>query len=371
MKIHILGVCGTFMGGIAQLAVALGHKVAGSDTNFYEPMASQLAAAGVKCYDGYDSTCKSRSADLYIIGNVISRGNPFFEDILASKCKFCSAPAWLDQSVLSCCDQVVAVAGTHGKTTTAAMVVHMLDRAGWDPSYLVGGVLGPSGRSANWGTKSVMVVEADEYDTALFDKRPKFVHYWSNVTILNNIEFDHADIYRDLQDVQRQFALLPRYLKPHGTLVANWAYTTVQDVVKNQDWYAIERFNDAAGWHWQDGSIVTPTGEHQPVTIPGLPGDHNRSNTLAAVAACAQLGVSPATAIASLADFTLPARRLEEVGSSGGVTIIDDFAHHPTAIALTIAAVAEAYPSRRIVVLFEPRSNTMQAGHWQAELARA
>ncbi len=367
MRVHVLGVCGTFMGGVAQIASALGSEVEGSDAAFYEPMAGLLDAAGVKLHEGFDASCSDRPADLYVVGNVVRRGNPLFEDACRSGRPFASGPQWVADSFLSANDRVVAVAGTHGKTTTSAMAVHILEEAGLSPGYLVGGVLA-NGRSAAAGAGKVAVVEADEYDTALFDKRPKFTHYWADVTVLNNVEFDHADIYPDLDAVMRQFRLLPRHVRAGGTVVANWADANVREAVPDAPWHATVRTNDPGGWSVDGDAVRGPGGASFP--LPALPpGRHVRDNFLAALAACEAVGVPPERSAEAMAGFRLPMRRMQVIHSGGGVTVIDDFAHHPTSIALTIEAAREALDGGELAVLFEPRSNTMRAGRWRGSLA--
>lgn len=368
MKVHVLGVCGTFMGGVAQLAVARGHAVSGTDASFYEPMASQLRAAGIDCASQPLADLRGHAVDEYVVGNVISRGNQDAEAILAAGTPFVSGPAWLAREVLAQVPDVVAVAGTHGKTTTTAMIIHILEQCGRDPGYLVGGVPRRGAPSARLGGGGCFVVEADEYDTAFWDKRPKFIHYWAKVAVLNNVEFDHADIYPDLASIERQFALLPRQVRPGGTVVANWADELVRRAIPARPWHGVVRFNDPVGLHWagtelRDGAAVLGTATHLPV------GRHNQANALAALAACRALGVAMPEALVALATFVLPSRRMEVIHSAGGVIVLDDFAHHPTAIRATIATLAEAYPATRLLVALEPCSNTMRAGHWQDELA--
>lgn len=359
------------MAGLALIARQLGHEVEGSDAAFHPPMADQLAAAGIGRHEGFAATVAQRRAELYLIGNVVRRGNPLFESILAARAPFASGPAWLAANVLGAHAKVVAVAGTHGKTTTAAMVVHILKECGRDPSWLLGGLPGdgsPSGHVA--AGRELCVIEADEYDTALFDKRPKFCHYWCDVAILNNIEFDHSDIYPDLAAILRQFALYPRCIRPGGTLVANRADADVASCAAAGAWHATVWFNDPGGWSYADGRLAGGAGG--PVAVAAPPaGAHNLSNMVAAVAACAELGVEPADAVTALAGFALPARRMELVCEAGRVKLIDDFAHHPTSLRLTLETVRAVHRPARVIALFEPGSNTMRAGHWAAELAAA
>ncbi len=357
------------MAGLARLAREQGHQVAGSDAAFYEPMASQLAECEIACSEGYEADCASRPADLYVIGNVARRGMGLIESILAAGRPFASAPAFAADHLLKG-RKVAAVAGTHGKTTTASMLVHILTELDSKPSYLLGGVHASSGRSAHLDSGDAFVVEADEYDTAFFDKRPKFVHYWSNVAVITNIEFDHADIFRDLQDVSLQFSRLGRSVLPGGALIANGeCQASMQAAACAAEWCETLSFGTPDGWHFADsGKLARGDKEYGKADV--LPaGAHNRSNVLAAIAAAAQLGADPAAALASLASFELPARRLQETASGGGIVLIDDFAHHPTAIAATLAALAERYPGRRIVALLEIASNSMRAGCWRSRLA--
>ena len=370
MKVHILGVCGTFMAGVALTLRELGNEVEGSDLGFHPPMSDQLELAGIKCHQGFDATVKERPADLYLIGNVVRRGNPLFESVLAAGARFDSGPHWFADNVLSKHGRVVAVAGTHGKTTTTAMVIHMLREAGMDPSYLLGGLPGDKKASACFlPDAEVCVIEADEYDTALFDKRPKFSHYWCDVAILNNIEFDHADIYPDLASVCRQFGLLARCLKPCGVMVANIADANVRGCVPDASWHSTVWFNDPESWRVDHGQLATPAGLHQIEHMP--PGSHNQSNLVAAVAACAQLGVSPETSLAALESFKLPGRRMEVVIEANEVKLIDDFAHHPTSLALAIETARSAHGPGRVVALLEPGSYTMRSGHWANAIAEA
>ena len=355
------------MGGVAQIAKAAGHEVEGTDDNFYEPMAGLLAKASIKCHQGYDTDAQKRRADLYIIGNVIRRGNSFFESICAKGKAFCSGPEWVAKEFLARNKKVIAIAGTHGKTTTSAMAAHILETAGLDPGYLVGGVLS-CGNSARLGSGKVAVIEADEYDTAFFDKRPKFTHYWSDVLVLNNIEFDHADIYPDMDSILRQFALAPRNVFPKGAVVANWRDANVKKVVAENSWYRIVRTNNAKGWSLKQGSIEG-FGKRLKMTSSLPAGKHIGDNFLSAMAACEKVGVKPSISVCAMSGFRLPMRRMQEIIDINGIALVDDFAHHPTSIALTIKAARASYKKRRVVVLFEPRSNTMRLGYWQGKIA--
>lgn len=366
MHIHILGVCGTFMGGIARLAASSGHTVSGMDTNFYEPMASQLKASGIACQQGFTAELPTPT-DCVIVGNVISRGNPSLEAILQTNSRLYSGPQWLAENVLAKQNKVIAVAGTHGKTTTTAMIIHILTEAGVNPGYLIGGVP-HTGSSANLGAGDYFVIEADEYDTAFFDKRPKFIHYWADVYVVNNIEFDHVDIYPDLASIERQFSLLPRQLRAGGSLVVNAAAATITSVTAKQDWYTRLAFNSAQGLHWQ-GSDLYEAAQKLGSIANLVAGTHNHSNALAALAACKQVGIDYAQGLAALESFSLPARRLQVIFAQDDKVVIDDFAHHPTAIAATLTTVAELYPQARLLAALEPGSNTMKAGYWQEQLA--
>ena len=375
MRIHILGVCGTFMGGIARLACASGHEVIGTDVAFYEPMASQLKDLGITCLTGYEQeVAKQIEADLHIVGNVIRRGNSLLEQLLMDKAKIISGPQWLAEQILEPSKHVIAVAGTHGKTTTASMVVHILEQAGKNPGYLIGGVpqeqqaTKSSKPSAQLGGGDYFVIEADEYDTAFFDKRPKFTSYWADTYILNNIEFDHADIYDNIAEIQKQFKLLPRYLRPQGTIVANWADNKVQHAITEESWYTIQSVNDEQNLHWQDSDLYDADLHLGSITT-SLAGLHNRTNALCAIAACHKAGIDIDTCLKALASFKLPARRLQVVFDNQKLVVLDDFAHHPTAIKATLQAVSEVYPDKNIMVAFEPSSNTMKSGHWNNELA--
>ncbi len=358
------------MGGVAQIAKQMGHQVSGCDSAFYQPMAGQLEKAGIECTEGCDERVLASCADLYLIGNVVRRGNLAFEAILAEQRPFVSAPQWIAENCLARHRKVIAVAGTHGKTTVAAMVAHILAKLGFDLSYLIGGVPGNFAVSAKMGNSEVMVIEADEYDTALFDKRPKFMHYWADVIVMNNIEFDHADIYPDLDAIVRQFTLLPRMLKSNGVLIANWADDRVRAITAQPEWYECEKINNPNGWHWTRQMAGLQYKKRQLGSVGSLPtGAHNHSNALAALAACCAIKADPQAVLDALEDFILPARRMQVVYDQHDVTLIDDFAHHPTAITAVLKAIKNNYKSRRIVAMFEPCSNTMRAGHWRDALA--
>ncbi|MCB1906212.1 MAG: UDP-N-acetylmuramate:L-alanyl-gamma-D-glutamyl-meso-diaminopimelate ligase [Rhodocyclaceae bacterium] len=373
MHIHILGVCGTFMGGVALLARATGHRVTGCDANVYPPMSTQLQAQGIELIEGYEPSQAAIGCDLFVVGNAISRGNPLLEEILDRGLRYTSGPQWLAEEVLAG-RWVLAVAGTHGKTTTTSMLAWMLEDAGLSPGFLVGGVPANFGVSARLGESPFFVIEADEYDTAFCDKRSKFVHYRPRTAILNNLEFDHADIFADLAAIETQFHHLIRTMPASGRVIANRAEPSLQRVLERGCWSQLEWFDDADGWHAGDGVQA----EHAWFALGGdvfgecrmpLPGRHNRANALAAIAAARHVGVRPSDAIAALERFEGIRRRLELRGLVDGVAVLDDFAHHPTAIALTIEALRRQQPRNRILAVLEPRSNTMRLGTMKARLA--
>lgn len=369
MHIHILGICGTFMGGIAALAKAAGHTVTGCDSNVYPPMSTQLEAMGIELISGFDADQLSLAPDLYVIGNVVKRGMPLMEAILDQGLPYVSGPQWLAEHVLAG-RWVLAVAGTHGKTTTTTILSFLLDRAGRDPGFLIGGVAEDFGVSARIGGGREFVVEADEYDTAFFDKRSKFVHYRPLVAILNNLEYDHADIFPDVAAIQRQFHHLVRTVPRRGRLIANGHDERLRDVLAMGCWTPVERFGFDAGFEWsarklrEDGSSFAVAHQGKELGIVEWPmlGDHNVLNGLAALAACNAVGVDVASVIPSLANFSSVKRRLEVIGEHAGITIYDDFAHHPTAIQTTLAGLRAKVGDARIVVAMEPRSNSMRLG---------
>jgi UDP-N-acetylmuramate: L-alanyl-gamma-D-glutamyl-meso-diaminopimelate ligase len=372
MHIHILGICGTFMGGIALLARASGHRVTGCDANVYPPMSTQLEAQGIELMEGYDAAQAGLNPDLFVVGNAISRGNPLLEEILDKGLPYVSGPQWLADNVLR--DKwVLAVAGTHGKTTTSSLLAWILDQAGLEPGFLIGGVPQDFGVSARLTSSSFFVIEADEYDTAFCDKRSKFVHYRARTAILNNLEFDHADIFSDLAAIETQFHHFVRILARSGLIVANAAEDSLKRVIQRGCWTPVEWFGNPEGWHLGGATLdgaceVYLGGEKIGRLALALPGDHNRSNALAAVAAARHVGVAPAVALEALARFGGVRRRLEVRGQVRGVTVYDDFAHHPTAIAVTIAGLRQRQPSGRILAVLEPRSNTMKLGVMKAQL---
>ncbi len=371
MHIHILGICGTFMGGIALLARAAGHRVTGCDANVYPPMSTQLAEQGVELTEGYGAEQIGLAPDLFVVGNAISRGNPLLEEILNRNLPYASGPQWLAEHVLGG-RWVLGVAGTHGKTTTTSLLAWILEQAGLKPGFLVGGVPLGFGVSARLTDSPFFVIEADEYDTAFCDKRSKFVHYHPRTTILNNLEFDHADIFHDLAAIETQFHHLVRTLPRNGLVVANGAEESLKRVIARGCWTPVEWFNEAGGWTFSgrdaEAFEVALAGQALGATRLGLAGDHNRANAVAAVAAARHAGVPVGVALSALATFPGVKRRLEVRGTVRGVTVYDDFAHHPTAIAATIAGLRSRVGDKRILAVLEPRSNTMKLGTMKAQL---
>ena len=374
VHLHIMGIGGTFMGGVAQLALAAGHRVTGCDAAVYPPMSDQLRDAGVQVIEGYDAGQLALRPDLFVVGNVVSRGNPLFEAVLESGARFTSGPAWVGEQILHG-RHVVGIAGTHGKTTTAAMVAWILDHAQLDPGFLIGGVPMDFGKTARLGSGRPFVIEADEYDSALFDKRSKFVHYFPSTLVLNNLEFDHADIFADLAAIETQFHHLLRCVARNARVIVNGRDAALQRVLDRGVWCEVQRFDVQDDWHWRSsadgsdkfsvwrGSACLGELVQQPA------GDHNRSNALAAIAAAVHLGVDAQQALQAVRVFAGVRRRLEIRGVVRGVTLYDDFAHHPTAMAATLAGLRRRVGASRILALFEPRSNTMRLGTMQAQIA--
>ena len=372
MHIHILGICGTFMGGIAAIAKQLGHKVTGSDLNVYPPMSTQLEDLGIELTQGWDTKQFEPVPDVVIIGNALSRGNPAVEYVLDRKLAYTSGPEWLKNNVLK--DRwVLAVAGTHGKTTTSSMLAWILEDAGFDPGYLIGGVPGNFDVSARAGSDPFFVIEADEYDTAFFDKRSKFVHYLPNTLILNNMEFDHADIFRDLDAIKTQFHHLVRTVPGNGLILVNGKDDNLADTLERGCWTPTQTITGNGNWQYQpinnelakfDGSKfdVMLDAETKGTVDWQVTGEHNVSNGLMALAAARHAGIELQTSIESLSKFIPPKRRMELVCETGGVTLYDDFAHHPTAIATTLEGLRNKVGSNRIITILEPRSNTMKMG---------
>jgi UDP-N-acetylmuramate: L-alanyl-gamma-D-glutamyl-meso-diaminopimelate ligase len=364
--IHILGICGTFMGGIAAIASAAGYRVTGCDTNVYPPMSDQLSALGIALIEGFGEEQIDLRADLWVIGNVVTRGNPLMEAILERGERYVSGPQWLAQHVLAG-RHVLAVAGTHGKTTVSAMLAWILECAGRSPGFLIGGIPLDFPASARHTGSPLFVIEADEYDTAFFDKRSKFVHYGARTAVLNNLEFDHADIFDDLASIERQFHHFVRTVPRNGLLVVNGADQALERVLTRGAWTPIERFGTEAGWHisdaQSDGSFEVLQGSRRIGRIQWrLLGAHNRMNALAAIVAANHVGVSPGAAMEALARFSGVRRRMQVHGTARGVTVHDDFAHHPTAIETTLQGLRERVGKARILAVLEPRSNTMKRG---------
>ncbi|MFN4063662.1 MAG: UDP-N-acetylmuramate:L-alanyl-gamma-D-glutamyl-meso-diaminopimelate ligase [Parazoarcus communis] len=372
MHIHILGICGTFMGGVALLARSAGHKVTGCDANVYPPMSSQLEEQGIELTEGFDPAQLELAPDVFVVGNAISRGNPLLEAILDRGLPYVSGPQWLAEHVLAG-RWVLGVAGTHGKTTTSSLLAWMLEDAGLNPGFLIGGVAQNFGVSARLTDSPFFVIEADEYDTAFCDKRSKFVHYRPRTLVLNNLEFDHADIFADLAAIETQFHHLVRTMPRTGRIVANAASSALERVIERGCWSELEWFNRREMWSVDVGredveAVFSLAGELLGRVDLPLAGSHNRENALAAVAAARHVGVPPSQAIGSLARFKGIKRRLEVRGVQRGVTVYDDFAHHPTAIALTVEGLRRRHPAGRILAVLEPRSNTMKLGVMKAQL---
>ena len=386
MHIHILGICGTFMGGVAALAREAGHKVTGCDAGVYPPMSDQLRALGIELIEGYGAGQVQLQPDMFVVGNVVSRARladgspkfPLMEAILDQGLPYTSGPQWLAEHVLQG-RHVLAVAGTHGKTTTTSMLAWILESAGLTPGFLVGGVPLNFGVSARLGDvapgqqRPLFVIEADEYDTAFFDKRSKFVHYRPRTAVLNNLEFDHADIFPDLAAIERQFQHLLRTVPAAGRVVSNGLEETLARVLHQGCWSQVRSFGSAV-------SDFTAQGPHHAFAVLhagqvvgqvqwGLSGEHNQLNALAAIAAAEHVGVPPATACAALADFQNVRRRMELRGTVAGIALYDDFAHHPTAIRTTLDGLRQQIgQQKRILAVFEPRSNTMKLGTMKAQL---
>ena len=430
MHIHILGICGTFMGGIAVLAKQAGHRVTGCDANVYPPMSTQLESQGIELIEGFDPSQTKLNPDIYVIGNVVSRGNPLMEEILNLGLPYISGPQWLSENVLQG-KWVLAVAGTHGKTTTSSMLAWILEYAGLAPGFLIGGVpenfgvsarlpqvpphmvrqahhernqmahhernlqahheraeyntpsplTGEGAKKVDDGSSPFFVIEADEYDTAFFDKRSKFVHYRPRTAILNNLEFDHADIFDDLAAIEKQFHHLIRTVPQNGLVVSNGKEDSLKRVIDKGCWSSVELFGTDADWQAKNaqgnGSFdVYFKGERQAHLSWDMLGEHNRMNALASIAAARHVGVAPCIAIEALSEFKNVKRRMETKGVVNNIMVYDDFAHHPTAIETTLAglrgkldaASGDAKASARILAVLEPRSNTMKLGVMKAAL---
>jgi UDP-N-acetylmuramate: L-alanyl-gamma-D-glutamyl-meso-diaminopimelate ligase len=383
MHIHILGICGTFMGGVAALAREAGHRVTGCDANVYPPMSDQLRALGIELIEGWGEEQLALKPELFVIGNVVTRGNPLMETILDAGLRYVSGPQYLAEHVLQG-RHVLAVAGTHGKTTTTSMLAWILEHAGLAPGFLVGGVpqnFGISARTGSLDSKAAgsglapFVIEADEYDTAFFDKRSKFVHYRPRTAVLNNLEFDHADIFPDLGAIETQFHHLVRTMPRSARVVANAREEALQRVIARGCWSELQRFGarreEPGAWRarGEPDSFDVLRGSMKVARVEwSLLGEHNQLNALAAIAAADHVGVAPERSAAALATFENVRRRMELRGEAAGVKVYDDFAHHPTAIRTTIDGLRRKVGLARILAVFEPRSNTMKLGTMKAQL---
>ena len=376
MHIHILGVCGTFMGSLAQLAKASGHEVTGCDANVYPPMSTQLEQAGIELIEGYDPAQLNPAPDLVVIGNALSRGNPCVEYVLEKGIPYVSGPQWLGDQFLN--DKwVLAVAGTHGKTTTASMLAWVLDYAGMAPGFLIGGVPKNFGVSARLGSSPFFVVEADEYDSAFFDKRSKFVHYRPRTLVMNNLEFDHADIFANLAAIQTQFHHLVRTVPGNGLIISPASDSNLEEVLDMGCWSETQQTGSGEGSQWR-AELLRNDGSEFAVFLDGQKvgevswtqtGQHSVNNALVTMAAARHVGVEPHTAAKALSQFAGVKRRMECLATVNGVSIYDDFAHHPTAIATTLDGLRNKVGDERILAVIEPRSNTMKQGVHKNELA--
>lgn len=374
MHLHILGIGGTFMGGLALIARSAGHRVTGCDQAVYPPMSTQLEEQGIDLIEGFGPEQLALNPDVFVVGNVVSRGNPLMEAILNANARYISGPQWLGEQILTS-QHVMAVAGTHGKTTTSSMLAWILQQAGLNPNFLIGGIAPGLAVSARFDPAGgLFVIEADEYDTAFFDKRSKFVHYRARTAILNNLEYDHADIFPDLAAIETQFHHLVRTVPGHGRIVMTDGEPALDRVIERGCWSPVTRVGQVSGWHCieQDSQSVICYGEQQigPLTWP-LTGTHNTKNALAAMAAAQNVGVAPADALEALNQFEGVKRRMEVRGVVHGITVYDDFAHHPTAIATTLEGLRKKVGSARIIAVLEPRSNTMKLGAMAARLAQS
>ena len=375
MHIHILGICGTFMGGIAVIARQAGHEVTGCDSSVYPPMSTQLESHGIKLIEGYDPSQIGLKPDIFLIGNVVSRGNPLMEEILNRNLQYISAPQWLSENVLK--DKwVLAVSGTHGKTTTSSMLAWILEYAGMKPGFLIGGIPENFSVSARLSSdSSFFVIEADEYDTAFFDKRSKFVHLHPRTAILNNLEYDHADIFVDLASIMQQFHHFVRLIPENGLIITNGREENLEEVLAKGCWTPIEKIGVDDGWQantlGNDSTDISFRGKSQGTLNWGLMGEHNRMNALAALAAAHHVGVTIETGITALTKFKNVKRRMELCGVANEITVYDDFAHHPTAIQTTLEGLRNKVNDARIIAVLEPRSNTMKMGIWQDRLAES
>ncbi|MEO3864117.1 UDP-N-acetylmuramate:L-alanyl-gamma-D-glutamyl-meso-diaminopimelate ligase [Rheinheimera fenheensis] len=374
MHIHILGICGTFMGGIAAIAKALGHKVTGADANVYPPMSTQLEQLGIELTQGWDPAQLEPAPDLVIIGNALSRGNPAVEYVLNTNLRYSSGPQWLAEQVLF--DRwVLAVSGTHGKTTTSTMLAWILDCAGLKPGFLIGGIPQNFDCSARLGESPFFVIEADEYDTAFFDKRSKFVHYRPRTLVINNLEYDHADIFPDLAAIQRQFHHLLRMVPANGLVLSPEDTPAVQQTLQMGCWSERQSY----GKDWR-AELISPDGSQFALYLQQqklgelhwqLSGQHNVDNAVMAIAAARHAGVPVEVALEALTRFVAPKRRMELKAEVAGIKVYDDFAHHPTAISTTLQGIRNKVGQQRVIAVLEPRSNTMRMGVHQAALPLA
>ena len=366
MHLHILGICGTFMCGLAVIARQAGYRVTGCDANVYPPMSEQLATLGIDLIEGYGEDQLKLKPDRWVIGNVITRGNPLLEAILDRGENVESGPQWLRETILH--DKwVLAVAGTHGKTSTASMLAWILERARVEPGFLIGGVPADFGVSARLAKSDYFIIEADEYDTAFFDKRSKFVHYWPKTAVLNNLEFDHADIFSDLAQIERQFHHLVRTVARSGRIISNGRDDAIKRVLTLGCWASVEEFGVESGWvagppDEAGGFEVSWQGNPVGRVRWSITGEHNRMNALAAIAAARHAGTEPSVALEALASFRGVKRRMEVRGTVRGITVYDDFAHHPTAIRASLEGLRARVGRSRILAVLEPRSNTMRRG---------
>lgn len=374
MHVHILGICGSFMGGIAAIAKSLGHKVTGSDKNVYPPMSTQLEALGIELTEGYCESQFDPAPDMVVIGNAMSRGNPAVEYVLNRNLPYTSGPQWLLDNLLK--DRwVIGLSGTHGKTTTSSMVAWILEHAGLNPGYLIGGVPENFGVSARVGESPFFVIEADEYDSAFFDKRSKFVHYRPKTLVINNLEFDHADIFSDLAAIQTQFHHLVRMVPENGLILTPNSTPAIEDMLKKGCWSSRQSLGKE--WHAEllkkDGSEfnVLHNGVVAGTVTWTLVGQHNVDNALMAIAAAHHAGVTLPDAIEALSFFKNVKRRMEVKGEVNNITLYDDFAHHPTAIATTLDGLRKKVGNARILAVLEPRSNTMKMGVHKDTLANS
>lgn len=372
MHLHILGIGGTFMGGLALIARSAGHRVTGCDQAVYPPMSTQLAEQGIDFIEGFGAEQLTLKPDVFVVGNVVSRGNPLMEAILNANARYVSGPQWLGENILAS-QHVLAVAGTHGKTTTSSMLAWILQQAGLNPNFLIGGIAPGLSVSAKFdANNNLFVIEADEYDTAFFDKRSKFVHYRARTAILNNLEYDHADIFPDLAAIETQFHHLVRTVPQAGNIIVTAGEAALERVLERGCWSPVTRVGTTEGWHAEDtdGQTNIFYGDEQVGALTwALTGTHNIKNALAAIAAAQRVGVSAANAVAALNTFGGVKRRMEVRGVIKGVTVYDDFAHHPTAIATTLEGLRRSVGAARILAVLEPRSNTMKLGAMAARLS--